>query len=90
MVRDLRAGLIQDRPASSFPVELTALNGVLFFSADNGIHGRELWRTNDSIGGTTEISALVLGSVITNPSGLLAWNNSLLFSDNSALGRELA
>jgi hypothetical protein len=37
-VRDIRPGL-----ASSNPQELTAAEGNLFFNANDGQHGRELW-----------------------------------------------
>lgn len=38
MVQDIRAGA-----ASSAPANLTALGDYLFFTADNGANGRELW-----------------------------------------------
>ena len=31
-------------PSSSFPEDFTELGAYLYFSADDGIHGRELWR----------------------------------------------
>ena len=31
---------------SSGPAALTGVGGTLFFSANDGIHGRELWRTS--------------------------------------------
>ena len=89
MVRDIRTGFVQDQPGSSDPRELTPLNGVLYFSADDGKNGVELWRTNGTSGGATKITELVPGSGSTQPRGLVAWNNSLLYSGNSALGREL-
>lgn len=89
MVRDIRTGFVQDQPGSSDPRELTPLNGVLYFSADDGKNGVELWRTNGTSGSATKITELVPGSGSTQPRGLVAWNNSLLYSGNSALGREL-
>ncbi len=38
LVQDIAPGL-----ASSSPAELTVVNGSLYFSADDGVHGRELW-----------------------------------------------
>jgi ELWxxDGT repeat protein len=89
MVRDIRIGSVQDQPGSSDPQELTPINGVLYFTADDGKNGVELWRTNGTAAGATKISELVSGLGSTRPTGLTAWNNSLLFSGNSALGREL-
>jgi hypothetical protein len=40
MVRDIQPG---DKGSS--PFDLTAVDGVLFFSAGNETRGRELWRT---------------------------------------------
>ena len=37
---------ISRTPRGSVPSELTFANGVLFFTADDGVNGRELWRTN--------------------------------------------
>jgi ELWxxDGT repeat protein len=33
-------------PTSSDPTELTNVNGTLFFTANDGIHGRELWKVD--------------------------------------------
>ena len=38
---------------SSSPENFTALGGYLYFSADNGTIGNELWRTDGTAGGTT-------------------------------------
>ena len=36
----------------SSPRELTAVNGTLFFSADDGVHGEELWKSDGTAEGT--------------------------------------
>lgn len=41
---------------------LTEINGLLFFTANDGIHGNELWRTDGTVAGTFLV-------IDTNPSG---------------------
>ena len=37
---------IYEGAASSNPSSLTAVGDMLFFAADDGVHGRELWRSS--------------------------------------------
>ena len=43
---DCRFKDIQPGSAGSYLSYLTNVNGTLFFSADDGSHGSELWRSN--------------------------------------------
>jgi len=47
LVRDIFPG-----PSSSSPHNLTYFNGMLYFAADNGIDGVELWRSDGTTEGT--------------------------------------
>ncbi|MGE5608694.1 MAG: ELWxxDGT repeat protein [Bacillota bacterium] len=47
MVKDL-----DSTPTGSDPNNLIDVNGTVFFTADDGIHGRELWKTDGTPGGT--------------------------------------
>ena len=55
MVKDIHpgsaSGLGQDSPDAAFPVMLAA-SGKLFFNADDGVHGQELWISDGSAAGT--------------------------------------
>ncbi len=44
---------ISPSPDASQPSDLTAMNGTLFFSADDGPHGLELWKSDGTAVGTT-------------------------------------
>ena len=73
-------GTADDDPlVSSEPSQLTAVNGVLFFSAEDFELGRELFKSDGTVDGTVMVSDL-------NPNGssypydLTSFNNQLFFS----------
>jgi ELWxxDGT repeat protein len=43
--------------------ELTAVGSVLCFVADDGLHGRELWRKDGTTGGTVLVADIRPGAV---------------------------
>ena len=47
MVKDINPG-----PGSSYIYGITAVNGILYFRADDGVHGAELWRSDGTARGT--------------------------------------
>jgi ELWxxDGT repeat protein len=80
---------------SPFPMELTNVNGTLFFGADDGAHGFELWKSDGSSAGTTLVkdinpsgssitSPLTQGPFLTNVNGTL-----FLTADDGTHGFEL-
>jgi ELWxxDGT repeat protein len=50
-------------PEGSFPTDLTDVNGTLYFSADDGVHGTELWISNGTQIGTKLFADIDPGSV---------------------------
>lgn len=88
MVANLRADP-KGAPAGSLPTELRAIGSTLFFHADDGIHGRELW-VSDGTGAGTHRIATTASPSYTNPSYLVAAGNRLFFrATDSAHGEEL-
>ena len=92
LVEDIRPG-----GAGSSPQALTNVNGTLFFTADNGTHGRELW-ANDCTPPCTElVKDINPGELGSNPLELTKVKSvdvqlpeTLFFSaDNGTNGREL-
>ena len=73
-----------------FPAVATTLTGTfLFFSADDGTAGGELWRSDGTESGTQLVRDISAGGG-SYPYGLAAFNNAVYFAaDNGASGYEL-
>ena len=85
LVRDINPG----GPGSA-PTDLVSMNGLLFFSADDGIHGRELWSSDPATGVTHLVKDINPGTTGSTPLYLTVVNNVLYFSaDDGLRGREL-
>src|SRR5262245_2341747 len=74
-IKDVLPGL-----NGSNPQNLTVLGPTLFFTADDGQHGRELWKTDGTPEGTVLVADLILGGAGSNPSNLTTVGNTLFFS----------
>ncbi|MBX9737021.1 MAG: hypothetical protein K2X32_08850, partial [Phycisphaerales bacterium] len=69
---------------------LAVFNGLLYFSATDGITGRELYVSDGTSLGTSRVADINPGAVDSAPLALLVANNKLYFSAVSGLfGREL-
>lgn len=77
-------------PPSS-PENLVDLGGVVFFTADDGIHGQGLWKSDGTSGGTVLVKDLDTGdSYYGGLDDLVAVGDALFFTvDNSDSGGEL-
>jgi ELWxxDGT repeat protein len=76
--------------SSANPESLIAIGGTLFFVADDGQHGRELWRSDGTAAGTTMVIDINSGSGSAAPSNLTPLGNTLFFvADDGQHGREL-
>ena len=72
---DLRAGT-----ASSTPLDFVTMGDRVYFTADDGIVGRELWSTDGTSAGTVLVADLVPGSTGSNPGALIAGRSRLYFA----------
>lgn len=70
--------------------EMAAIGDILYFSADDGTNGSELWRTDGSPEGTYMLRDINQGFYGSNPARLFVYKNELYFSaDDGIHGQEL-
>lgn len=68
---------------------LVAFNGKLFFTCDDGVHGKELWTSDGTAAGTSLFSDLYPGATASNPYGLTVMNDKLFFLATTAAGNSM-
>jgi len=66
----------------SMPQQLTNVGGTLFFLADDGISGTELWRSDGTSAGTTLVKDINPGPSGSSARHLIAVGNTLFFVAN--------
>lgn len=85
MVKDIGLG-----STYSGPDKLTSFNGQLFFSADDGVKGRELWKSDGTETGTVMVKDIYPFSGESEPEEFTVVDGTLYFvADDGVHGREL-
>jgi ELWxxDGT repeat protein len=89
LVKDIWPGSEFDS-AGSHPYNLAAVGGALFFQADDGVNGRELWTSDGTTAGTQLVKDINPGPDDSFPASLADVGGELFFSAlDPTVGREL-
>ena len=94
MVKDINAIMDADaedgRTFTSYPQNLYVWNGVLYFAADDGFTGVELWKSDGTESGTVLVKNIADADAHGYPSDFMALGSRLLFAaQNDTYGSEL-
>jgi ELWxxDGT repeat protein len=74
---------------SSGPTHFLNVNGVLYYTANNGVKGKELWR-HDVTTNTAVVNDVFRGTFNSSPQGFLQVGSNVFFiADNGVTGEEL-
>jgi len=85
LVKDIRPGI-----ADSGIENLTAVGDVVYFSANDGVNGNELWISDGTGPGTVMAEDIWVGAQSSNPQSFVNHNGTLFFSAEDGVdGREL-
>ncbi len=75
---------------SGSPRKFTAARDFIYFEANNGEHGRELWRSDGTTEGTVMVADISPGTASTTFGDMLTGTNALVFvADDGEHGKEL-
>src|SRR5437879_9769744 len=74
---DIRPG---GSTSSSTPTGFIIFNNSLYFSAQDGTHGIELWTSDGTSGGTFQVCDVYSGNNLFGPTTFAVYNGNIYFS----------
>ncbi len=80
LVKDIRPG-----SSDSFPNYFITINGITYFTANDGSKGVELWKTDGTSNGTQIVKDITTGSSGSSIRKIVAYNNKVYFVNGNSL-----
>ena len=77
--------LVDDKLQNKFAV----YKNNIYYQANDGIHGIELWKSNGTATGTVMVKDIATGNASSSPSDITAYNSKIYFSANAQSGSTL-
>ena len=74
LVKDINPG-----PGGSDPSAIVEAGDIYYFTADDGTHGRELWRTDGTAAGTSLVKDILPGPTGSSPGAMAEFKERLYF-----------
>jgi ELWxxDGT repeat protein len=84
MIKDILVGR-----SDSHIANLVAVGNSVYFSAYDGVHGNELWKSDGTSGGTMMVKDIIRGTASSLPRNFSMFNNIIYFSVLGRYGAEL-
>lgn len=69
--------------------QYAVLNNIAYFTADDGIHGKELWRSDGTEAGTSMVKDITVGLSSSNVQRIIVSGNKIYFTVDDGTGAEL-
>lgn len=79
---------INQEPASSDPFAFSQLNDAIYFTADDGTHGRELFKYNTNLGTSELVANIRPNEVGSNINQTIAFNGKIYFNARDGSGSD--
>ena len=96
LVLDINPGSLSSMNADHFPASVQGADaiaspkaGAILFTADDGVHGKELWLSDGTDDGTYMLKDLSAGPAGSFPLGFTALNGAVYFTATGPEGHEL-
>lgn len=88
LLRDINPG-VENALDPDVPPDYAIFGDELYFTANDGEHGHELWKTDGTEDGTRLVKDIFEGELSSWPHGFVEFNNELFFAAADELGGEL-